>query len=76
MPKPLPDQHVPDVRAQAANVALETLDAWRRHARGCKQCRLSPEFCQTRKDYERSFEQDFDRWQRSPQTVAVGGAHD
>jgi len=43
---------------------METLDAMRRHAAGCTQCRVGPKFCNTRQEYERSFEKDYDNWQR------------
>ena len=48
----------------AAVAAMETLDAMRRHAAGCTQCRVGPKFCNTRQEYERSFEKDYDNWQR------------
>ena len=54
-----------DRRVQA-DQTLEALQALRRHAGTCRQCRLSPEFCDTRKRYEEGFERDYANWERLP----------
>jgi len=58
------DSFVPALptKPELAQAALETLLALRTHFAGCRQCRLSPEFCATYVRYSGDFEREYAEW--------------
>lgn len=49
-------------KPELAQAALETLQALRTHFAGCRQCHLSPEFCEAYKRYTADFEREYEEW--------------
>lgn len=52
-------------KLEAAHTALETLEVWRKHRLGCKQCRYDPSFCTTSMNYQVGFEKDMEAWRKA-----------
>jgi hypothetical protein len=46
----------------AANAALEILQALNRHAARCAQCRVNQDWCETALQYRQNFKEEFRGW--------------
>lgn len=49
---------------EAAHAALETLVVIRKHKRDCKQCRTDPAWCDLHRQYQDTFIDEFNRWEK------------